>query len=179
MCQGPRAHLPTDVTQPFSLTFLLWLSRRRAAVQLGLTFWQHRWLLQCSMLGEDTEVACVCGMPCWVQPKARGPGCTVAPDPKAAAAASNRAHLLLPWLLRDSSVPPKPCSHSSSVPAWTSRYHSDFSGSSSGPERLCSFICWTISLKIFYFPFKGKWCLMQWSGEFFLQMALSEKCKIS
>lgn len=38
-------------------------------VQLGLAFRQHRWLLQCSMLGEDTEVACVCGMHCWVLPK--------------------------------------------------------------------------------------------------------------
>lgn len=36
MCQGSRAHLPTDVTWPFSLTFLLWVSGRRAAVQLDL-----------------------------------------------------------------------------------------------------------------------------------------------
>ena len=68
MCQGAAGTF-TNRCNAAILSEFSSLSFWRAVVQLGLAFWQHRWLLQCSMLDKGTEVACVCGMSCWFLPK--------------------------------------------------------------------------------------------------------------
>lgn len=56
--------------------------------------------------------------------------------------ASPKRPICLPHLLlRYSSAPLIPCSHSSSTPVWTSWCHSDLLAQVKAPGRICPFIC--------------------------------------